>query len=153
MAKKILISILVALAAVLVFGQLIRPARTNPPVDPTRTFEARLAPPPDVAKLVATSCGDCHSHHTVWPWYSQVAPVMWLVVSDVNEGRRDLDFSDWARFPPDRARRKLGQVCREVREGDMPPWYYTVIHKGTRLSPAQRQTLCDFTAAAAATQN
>jgi hypothetical protein len=78
-------SILVAVI-LLVVVQIIRPARTNPPVDPKREIGAHLAAEPAVASLFAQSCNDCHSNRTVWPWYSEVAPASWLVVSDVNRG-------------------------------------------------------------------
>jgi hypothetical protein len=97
-------------------------------------------PPPEIAALLHAACYDCHSHETRWPWYSHVAPVSWLIASDVNEGRRHLDLSDW---PQDSARaaKKLERMSEEVDYKDMPPAKYTVIHAAARLTDSQRKEL------------
>ena len=88
--------------------------------------------------LAERSCYACHSNTTQWPWYSQVAPSSWLVQHDVDDGRRQLDFSEWDR--PQRGARRLSE---EVRSGDMPPSWYTVAHPETRLSEQERAALAD----------
>jgi Haem-binding domain len=94
----------VLLVFILVAVQFFQPARTNPPVDPKRELHAHLAVDAAVDAAVATvferSCNDCHSYRSVWPWYSHVAPVSWLVVSDVNRGRKAVNFSEWAGYRP-----------------------------------------------------
>src|SRR5438552_16004132 len=89
--KRLSIAFLVLLVAIQVF----RPARTNPQIDPKREIHANLAIPPTVTDVLQRSCNDCHSDRTMWPWYTSVAPASWLVVSDVNRGRKALNFSDW----------------------------------------------------------
>ncbi len=89
-------------------------------------------------KLVADACLDCHSNATTWPWYSNVAPVSLLVVNDVKGGREHLNFSQWDRPQP-----SLDEVLESVREGEMPPLQYKVIHSGARLSDAERRRLED----------
>ncbi len=138
----------VALLVLFAAAQLIRPDRTNPPVNPASALQA--APP--VQAIFDRSCRDCHSDRTVWPWYSQVAPVSWLVADDVKEGRGELNFSRWSEYPRDRARRKLSKICEEVRGGDMPLWYYTPMHAGTKLSAAERDAVCQWTQAELARQ-
>lgn len=86
--------------------------------------------------LAERSCYACHSNTTQWPWYSQVAPASWLVQHDVDDGRRQLDFSEWDR--PQRGARRQGQ---EVRSGDMPPSWYTAMHPEARLSDDERVAL------------
>ena len=138
-----------ALAIVLVIGgmQLIRPRKTNPPVDPARELKTHTQLPADVARVLNRSCGDCHSNQTRWPWYSDVAPVSWVVIDDVNEGRRHVNLSDWAKYDADHAERKLGQICDEVKDGGMPLVSYTWVHKGTKLSQAERDAVCQWTKA------
>ena len=75
-------------AAILAVVQLIRPARTNPAIDAKQEIQAKLNIEPTVRTVLSHSCNDCHSNRTVWPWYSQVAPASWLLVSDVNRGRK-----------------------------------------------------------------
>jgi len=91
---------------------------------------------PQTRELAARACFDCHSNETRWPWYSNVAPISWLIQRDVNEGRSHLNFSEWNRTQ--RAAHEVGEV---VSEGEMPPWFYLPMHPSARLSPAEKQAL------------
>lgn len=139
--KKIFKWVFVALVAVFVLLQFTNPARTNPPV--INDFAATNLPPPAVAALLHAACYDCHSHETKWPLYSKIAPSSWLVVGDVNEGRKHLDLSDW---PKDAAlaAKKIQHMSDEIDDGDMPPKKYTAIHTDARLTDAQRKELTDW---------
>lgn len=125
--------------------QVIRPARTNPPVDPAKTLEAHVEVPPNVETILTRSCADCHSNRTQWPWYSNIAPASWLMANDVNEGREHMNFSDWEQRHHHEGS-PFDEICKQVREGEMPLWYYTPLHPGTRLSPGDVQTICAWTA-------
>ena len=140
--RRILLALLVLFGAI----QLIRPARTNPPVDPAKTIEAALPVDPAMAAILDRSCKDCHSNRTVWPWYSNIAPVSWLLAHDVNEARSKMNLSEWTGYSRAEAQTLLMHMCEEVSGGDMPPWDYTAVHSGTALSPAEVKTLCDWTA-------
>src|SRR5260370_6441448 len=94
--------VVIVIAAVLLAIQLFRPARTNPPVDEYQTIFARTQMTPSVAAIFNRSCVDCHSNKTVWPWYTNVAPVSWFITNHVNTGRRLLNLSEWARLDRDR---------------------------------------------------
>ena len=135
----------ILLGVVLVLIQLVRPARTNPPVDESRTIQALTRMPPEVAAIFERSCKDCHSYRTQWPWYSQVAPVSWYVINDVNEGRRNLILSDWASYDRKKSLKRLDDICDEVGKGDMPLPTYVFIHSIARLSDADRSLLCNWT--------
>jgi cytochrome c551/c552 len=139
-AKWILLIILIVIVAI----QLYRPAMTNPPVDASRTVQATAQVPPQVDAILRRSCYDCHSHETRWPWYTKIAPTSWLLASDVNEGRQEANFSNWAAFDKPHAAKKLDRICKEVQGGDMPPWYYLPMHQTAKLSDADRQTLCNW---------
>ncbi len=130
---------------VIATAQLIRPDRHNPPVDSQQTFQARMHPDPQVAQVMERSCSDCHSNRTAWPWYSGVAPFSWVVADDVREGRAHLNFSQWGKYDPKKSADLLKDICEMVRRGDMPLWSYTLLHKGTRLTPAQRAAVCGWT--------
>lgn len=130
-------SVLVLLA-VFAVAQLIRPDRTNPPLDPTRGLPARLS---SLAPIVDRSCGDCHSNATVWPWYTQVAPVSWLMTRGVSEGRSAVNFSEWVTYSPNQQRTLLAASCDDVSSGRMPgPW--TRLHPETKLSPQDIAIIC-----------
>jgi len=122
--------------------QLYRPAKTNPPVDPVKTLAAKTELPPDVQQILDRSCSDCHTYNTIWPKYSYVAPISWLVVDDVNEGRRHVNLSDWTQYSVEQQQRKLSQICNEVKNGGMPLRQYTWMHRGTALDQQQRDAVC-----------
>jgi heme-binding protein len=86
--------------------------------------------------LAVRACYDCHSNETVWPWYSHVAPMSWLVQRDVDEGRRALNYSEW-----DRGQREARESAKSVRKGEMPPWFYALPGTSASLTPAERSTL------------
>lgn len=94
---------------------------------------------PQTRQLAARACFDCHSNETVWPWYANVAPVSWLVQSDVDEGREHLNFSDWQHG------RKKKDIARKIRkliaEGDMPPLPFRLMHPAARLTAAEKREL------------
>jgi heme-binding protein len=125
--------------------QFVRPPRTNPPTDPSRTLAARTSLTPDAAVVLDRACRDCHSNDTRWPWYSHVAPVSWFVIDHVNHGRRHLNYSDWAQYEPDTATRLLKNACEFARKETMPLPSYARVHGEARLSDRDIAALCDFT--------
>ena len=135
----------VALVVFIVVAQVIRPSRINPPVDPAREIGATRSVSPEVAAIFERSCNDCHSNRTVWPWYTGVFPVSWLVAYDVREGRRELNFSEWDTYNSQERQKLLEKVCSEVSEGEMPGLPYSLIHPRAKLSAADVQTLCTWT--------
>ena len=120
-------------------AQLAIPARTNPPV--VQDMLATNVAPAHVAALLHAACYDCHSHETSWPWYAHVAPPAWLVIRDVNEGRRHLDLSDWPAADQERAAKKLDRMSEVIGYDEMPPKKYTMIHADARLTEADRKEL------------
>ena len=132
----------------LALAQIVPVGGTNPPADPAQAISARMPVPPDIAGILHRACQDCHSSQTVWPWYSTVAPVSWLVANDVKEGRRELNFSEWGQYPPRRQDRKLKEICEQVVRGKMPMPIYTVMHSQAKLTASDRKALCTWSTAA-----
>jgi len=122
-------------------AQVIRPGRANPPTDPTRTIRAHPGTETGLADVLDRSCGDCHSNETVWPWYTQMAPLSWLMVYAVRQGRGAVNFSEWAAYAPDSQRTLLSASCRDATTGKMPG-SYTVLHPGMRLSAPDIESIC-----------
>src|SRR5258705_4623761 len=108
--------VLFVLAVAFLAIQFVRPPRTNPPIDPTKTIEATASVPADVHAILDRSCADCHSNKTVWPWYARVAPVSWLLADDVKKGRKELNLSEWGTFKPRRKARKLDELCDQIKD-------------------------------------
>jgi inorganic triphosphatase YgiF len=124
-----------ALLATVLLAQAIRFDHTNPPVS------ADISAPPEVVGPMQRACYDCHSNETRWPWYAEVAPVSWLVARDVDEGRREVNFSAWDTYATKKLRNKLKECAEEIDEGEMPPWYYTLVHSEARLSATEKAAL------------
>jgi len=140
------LKIVAILLVVLVVGiQAIRPARTNPPIDESQTINAKTQMTSDVAAIFDRSCRDCHTNKTVWPWYTNVAPLSWWLSNHVSDGRRSLNMSEWGKLPNDRQDRKLRQICDEVLDGNMPLSSYTPMHPAAKLSDQDKKTLCGWT--------
>jgi cytochrome c551/c552 len=135
-----------ALAVACVAIQFVRPAKTNPPVEPGRRVEAYQDVPAEVGAIFKRACNDCHSNQTNWPWYSNVAPVSWFVIDHVDHGRKHLNFSEWARSTPEQADDLLKAICQEVKQGSMPMDSYTMLHPDARLSDQDKKTICEWTA-------
>ena len=131
----------VVLAAMLVAAQLIRPSRTNPQTDSSHTIQAQLGPASALPAVLDRSCRDCHSNATVWRWYTNVAPVSWLMVYAVNEGRRVVNFSEWASYTAEQQQALLAQSCSAVSAGRMPG-AYTLVDSSTKLSAQNIDTIC-----------
>jgi hypothetical protein len=103
---------------------------TNPPVSAEPAWDS-----PRTKALAVAACFDCHSNETEWPWYTNVAPMSWLIQRDVDAGRDALNFSEWDR------RQDAEDVGEVIREGEMPPWSYGILHPGARLSDAEKERL------------
>lgn len=143
MSRKTLKYVLLLAPLLLGAAQFIQAERTNPPTDSVFAFEAVAKPDPDLVTIVQRACYDCHSHKTVWPWYSRIAPVSWLVADDVKDGRKHMNFSQWNLYGPEMARKRLKEACQEVRKGEMPLWNYRLMHPEALLSDEDVNTICD----------
>jgi hypothetical protein len=103
----------------------------NPPVRREPAWDS-----PRTRELAVRACFDCHSNQVRWPWYSDVAPVSWLIQHDVDEARSELNFSEW-----DRPQEEADEAGEEVAEGEMPLWSYRLAHPEARLSDRERREL------------
>ena len=129
------LAILAILAIGFILLQLIPYGKnhTNPPVIQEPPWDSAVT-----RELAQRACFDCHSNETVWPWYSKIAPVSWLVQRDVDEGREKLNFSEWNRKAEFE---ELNEVGEAIQEGKMPPLTYYPTHPKARLSDIEKQQL------------
>ncbi len=135
--KRIAVVFVVLVAA----AQLIRPARANPATVESRTIRAHVGTTSGLVAILDRACSDCHSNSTVWPWYTQIAPLSWLMAYSVAEGRKTVNFSEWAAYPPERQRELLAASCKATTTGKMPG-VYTWLHPEMKLSSQDIQTIC-----------
>lgn len=115
--------------------QFIEVERTNPPVI------GDLQAPGQVKELLKKSCYDCHSNETKWPWYSYVAPISWLVLNDVKDGRKHLNFSEWEKLSLRKKADAKKEIWNEVSEDKMPMTIYTYTHPGAKLDITQKNII------------
>ena len=134
----------IAAVFVVVFAaaQLIRPERTNPPTNASRTIQAQMETASGLVAVLDRACRDCHSDMTVWPWYTEIAPLSWLMAHGVSKGRMAANFSQWASYPPERRRTLLVESCRDASNGTMPGRPYTLLHPEAQLSADDVETIC-----------
>lgn len=126
--------------AALILIQFIPLDRDNPPA----ADGAEIILPADIEKIIKNSCYDCHSNNTVWPWYSNVAPVSWLVVYNVQQAREELNFSEWNSYSEKRMNYKLKELVEEIEEDEMPLSSYLLLHGDAQLSEGQKEMLMNW---------
>ncbi len=134
-----------ALTIALVVAQFIPVDRSNPRAPESQSIYAKEKVPPPVRAVFANSCANCHSNETAWPWYSHVAPVSWMIASDVHQARSKMNFSEWGEYPANKREDRLEEICEQVTNGDMPDSKYLLMHRGARLTSAERNAVCQWT--------
>lgn len=150
MLKKIVKILAVVIVAALVVIQFFRIDKTNPTIVEGNTIDAAMAVPPDVKLILGRSCNDCHSNNTVYPWYSNVQPVAWFLKDHIDEGRHELNLSEFNTYSAKKKKRKLEEVCEMVESAAMPLPSYLWIHRDAGLSETEKRALCDWAKAGAA---
>jgi hypothetical protein len=136
--KQVAVVFVVVVAA----AQLVRPERANPATDESRTIRAHVGTANGLVAALDRACRDCHSNETVWPGYTQIAPVSWLMAYTVMEGRKAVNFSEWATYSPEQQRMLLAVSCDDVTSGKMPGGAWTLLHPEARLSALDVETIC-----------
>jgi len=128
----------VVFIVVLAAAQFVRPVRANPAIDVSRTIQAQAS---ELGAVLDRSCRDCHSNATVWPGYTQVAPLSWLMSYAVTKGREVVNFSEWTSYSPEQQLLLLAVSCQDARSGKMPG-LYTMLQPDTQLSKQDVETIC-----------
>jgi hypothetical protein len=144
--KKIIKPIALVLLAALIVIQFFKPERNLSSIEgPGVNDISKLYPvPQEVATILKTSCYDCHSNNTNYPWYSNFQPVAWWLADHVKEGKSEVNFSEFASYRIGKQYRKLEEIYSEVEEGEMPLESYTFIHGNTKLNPAQKEKIMNW---------
>ena len=137
---KILIVLLVVFIAI----QFVQPARNNSgqvlPTDVSKTVSV----PENVHSILQTACYDCHSNNTRYPWYNYVQPAAWILANHIKHGKKDLNFSEFGSYSKRRQQSKLKAIADQVRDGEMPLYSYTLIHKKARLTKEERLVIINW---------
>jgi len=120
--------------------QFIQPNKENIAVEKNLEIKA----PPEVMTLLKTSCFDCHSNETTWPWYSNIAPFSWVIAPHVAEGRKALNFSVWEEYSIEKKDEKMKAIYRTAY-ASMPLPSYIYLHENANLTKVQRSMIRDWT--------
>lgn len=138
---KIFKRILLALAGLLLIIQFVRPTKNVSDGITTEDVGATFSVPPDVGRSLRTSCYDCHSNETRYPWYTEVQPVGWWLNGHIHDAQQELNFSKFASYLPRRQYRKFGEIIEQINESAMPLPSYLLIHTDAKLSQEQKEAL------------
>ena len=129
---------------VMVVLQFIPIDRSNPETNLKEDFISANNVPENISNIMKDACYDCHSHETVWPWYSYVAPISWSVSGHVTEAREELNFSKWDLYDAKKKDHKLEECVEALTEGWMPESSYVTMHDEAKLSDEVRKDLVVF---------
>ncbi len=140
MKKKIGLGLL----AIIVIIQFIRIDKENPAYVEENDFIYQMNPPEHIEKILRTSCYDCHSSQTKYPWYSNVAPISWWLSDHIEEARGHLNFSDWETYELKRKEHKLEECVDMLEAKEMPLSSYLITHGDAELSAEELEELVDW---------
>ncbi|HLO60973.1 MAG TPA: heme-binding domain-containing protein [Bacteroidales bacterium] len=142
---KIIKVLILVLIVVMIAIQFVPDGIPDNKPEDNRTLAHDTLVTPDVLAILKKSCFDCHSNQTDFPWYAGIAPSSWLLADHINEGRKNLNFSEWQDFSKRKKVGKLEDIQEQVKKGEMPLKSYTLIHKKAVLTSEEIQTLIKWT--------
>lgn len=137
MKKKIVLVLVILLIVI----QFIRPSRNLSAVMSANDISRQYTVPDTVAHILQRACNDCHSNNTRYPWYTNIQPVGLWMQHHVNEGKKELNFSEFGAYTPKRQNHKMEEVGEQIEKGEMPLDSYLWIHKDAILSASEKETL------------
>lgn len=142
LAKKKQIGIILLLFFFII--QFIRPERNSVIANNGNDISHFTSVSPEVKTILETSCYDCHSDHTNYPWYTNIQPVGWWLNDHVNEGKEEVNFSQFKKYRIKRQIRKFEEIADQLKEDEMPLNTYLWIHGNAKLSDVQKKELSDW---------
>jgi Haem-binding domain len=141
---KILKIFAVCIVVGLIILQFFGIDKTNAPIVQANILEATVTVPDNVAAILNRSCADCHSNKTVYPWYASFQPFGWFLQSHINDGRREMNFSEFNTYPARKKIKRLESSCELAQNGEMPLPSYLWIHRDAVLSDSDIKVLCEW---------
>ncbi len=121
-----------------------RTAANQHKVEPQSAINSVYEVPDSVLTILKTACYDCHSNNTRYPWYSKLQPFSWWLNKHIEEGKKELNFDQFAAYSLKRRKRKLESVMSQIKQDKMPLGSYTIIHRDAKLTTAQKQIIFDW---------
>lgn len=143
MIKKIALGLLIVFVAL----QFIRPTRNSSTIPSTNDIRTAYVVPENVLKVFEKSCYDCHSNNSAYPWYTNIQPIGLWMQQHVDEGKDELNFSEFKSYSIKRQLKKMKEIRNEINEDEMPLSSYLIIHRDANLNYEQKKNIIDWTLA------
>jgi len=134
------------LLTVFILIQFARPSKNISTGIAVNDITTRYAVPDNIQHILKTSCYDCHSNNTRYPWYWQIQPVTWFMNDHITEAKKDLNFSIFTSYKIGKQYKSFDDINKEVKKGDMPLTSYTFIHHDAILADSQKLAIANWTA-------
>ena len=139
--KKKIIYVLAAVLGVFLFAQLFRQQKNTYQQIPKTDISKVEEVPVKVASILKTSCYDCHSNNTNYPWYQNITPVNYYLAEHINDGKKHLNFSEWENLSTSKKHHALKEILEEIEAKKMPLKSYLLLHQQAKLSATDIETL------------
>ena len=140
--KKTLLIILIIFIGI----QFIRPDE-NMTAQPSKNDISVVSKvPSEIQEILKSSCYDCHSNNTAYPWYQKVAPISWLIANHINEGKKHLNFSEWSQYNFNQKKHILGEIEEVIEKNEMPLKSYLLMHHDGKITFQEREWLLEWVA-------
>jgi len=134
---KLLKKVSLGVVITVVTMQFYRPTKNISPGNHTKVFIKETNPSPELIAVLKTSCYDCHSDNTAYPWYNNIAPISYWLSNHVNEGKEHLNFSGWENYSLTKKDHLLEEIEEVVQNGNMPLTEYTFLHGDAKLTEGE----------------
>lgn len=143
--KKIIKKILFIGFIIFLLMQLYQPAQNiGFEQDINTNFTEVYNVPKNVEIILRTSCYDCHSNKTSYPWYSYIQPARFFMESHIKEGKENLNFNEWGNYSDRKQNNKLDRIVKQIKSNEMPLTSYTLMHKKATLTATQKREVLDW---------
>jgi hypothetical protein len=136
--------IMLALVGAFIALQFVPSARNESGQMLAADITKTIAVPPTVQAVLKTSCYDCHSNRSYYPWYSNLQPLRWMLDRHIREGKENLNFSEFGAYSARRQQNKLRAIKNSMEEGTMPLSSYTLMHRNARMTMAEKELIISW---------
>tara|TARA_R110001592_G_scaffold244667_1_gene506057 strand:+ start:217 stop:669 length:453 start_codon:yes stop_codon:yes gene_type:complete len=138
--KIIFLILLVAVVGIQFFPTTRNQSKTVPKID----FMLVNDVPNNIKIKIQTSCYDCHSNNTAYPWYNKIQPVAWFLESHIADGKKELNFNEWGDYSNRRKKGKLKSIISQIKQDEMPLTSYTLIHSNAKFTEKEKKVLFEW---------
>jgi len=143
MSKPVRLTVILLIGG-FVLIQFFQPDRNKGTIDPEIDVLTFSTIPDSLANMLKNSCYDCHSNHTIYPWYSYISPVSWMLEKHINKGKKKLNLSNFGDLEKSQKIGALADLCDVMESGSMPLKSYLVIHRDARLKDSEITAFCNW---------